>query len=261
MKVAARVRRNDHSAGVPRPKCQLDPRTRKQRVRYLPTFSLSRSGLGSSVASASAPMVSIMRLTHSSCSTFSGMRPPTTAPTNATTSATKLTVSWNCRNLRIELNTERPHSTDLAIGLRGEEEAMRCGCKGVQAGLEVLNHEDGRVVARAAAHDRQSVTWTRLSDSVDEAGVSAVQSVFVVGGVCRRCGWIQTPNGPTWRLGLQRLRAWAQPCNEQWRRACRGQAWLASPSPRLSNTLGPSLDNGAKVVIHDHNVRRLLGHL
>jgi hypothetical protein len=65
------------------------------------------------VASASAPMVSMIRFTHSSCSTLSGMRPPTMAPTKLTMSATKFTVSWNCRNLRMEVNTLRPHSTDL----------------------------------------------------------------------------------------------------------------------------------------------------
>ena len=29
--------------------------------------------------------------------------------------AAQLTVSWNCRNLRMLLNTERPHSTVLTI--------------------------------------------------------------------------------------------------------------------------------------------------
>jgi hypothetical protein len=47
------------------------------------------------------------------CSTLSGMRPPTSAPTNETTSATKLTVSWNCRNFLMLVNTLRPHRTDL----------------------------------------------------------------------------------------------------------------------------------------------------
>ena len=120
--------------------------------------------------------LSMMRLTHSSCSTLSGCCPPSTAPTNAVTSATRFTVScgqavgvvlassglqaqgpstapspstpsllrqrafmfcvmvtsrlaqhthstccaapphtWNCRNLRMLLNTERPQSTDLTM--------------------------------------------------------------------------------------------------------------------------------------------------
>jgi len=32
--------------------------------------------------------------------------------------ATKLIVSWNCRNLRMLLNTARPHSTDLTMLLK-----------------------------------------------------------------------------------------------------------------------------------------------
>mmetsp|Transcript_27870 Transcript_27870/g.61129 ORF Transcript_27870/g.61129 Transcript_27870/m.61129 type:complete len:322 (-) Transcript_27870:1572-2537(-) len=57
----------------------------------------------------------MIRLTHSSCSTLSGSCPPTMAPTKAVTRATKLTVSWNWRNLRMLLNTERPHSTLLTM--------------------------------------------------------------------------------------------------------------------------------------------------
>mmetsp|Transcript_4769 Transcript_4769/g.13710 ORF Transcript_4769/g.13710 Transcript_4769/m.13710 type:complete len:201 (+) Transcript_4769:2414-3016(+) len=78
-------------------------------------FCSSRSGVGSSVASARAPRESMMRLTHSSCSTLRGVSPLPTAATKATTSATKLTVSWNMRNLRMLLNTDRPHSTALTM--------------------------------------------------------------------------------------------------------------------------------------------------
>jgi hypothetical protein len=166
------------------------PTAKSLRPAHLPCgWSSSSSMLGSSVASASAPMVSMIRLTHSSCrrrhggegrvrqarlagltgrsqrqaplsrcpnsgrhrelqaaasqpaglawrrqglrcsgaaaptacrrrrtcSTLSGTRPPASAPTNAMMSATRLTVSWNCRNLRMEANTERPHSTDLTM--------------------------------------------------------------------------------------------------------------------------------------------------
>ena len=34
------------------------------------------------------------------------------------TRATKLMVSWNCRNFRMLANTERPHSTDLTMLLK-----------------------------------------------------------------------------------------------------------------------------------------------
>eukprot|EP00961_Rhodomonas_salina_P269096 3636202-Rhodomonas_salina.1 len=55
----------------------------------------SRSAVGASVASASAPRVSITRLTHRSCTGFSGIPKPQTDPTNETSSATTLTHSWN----------------------------------------------------------------------------------------------------------------------------------------------------------------------
>ena len=56
-----------------------------------------------------------MRLTQSSCMTLSGVWPLVRAVTKATTSATALMVSWNTRNLRMLLKTERPHSTDLTM--------------------------------------------------------------------------------------------------------------------------------------------------
>mmetsp|Transcript_4289 Transcript_4289/g.13718 ORF Transcript_4289/g.13718 Transcript_4289/m.13718 type:complete len:322 (-) Transcript_4289:1556-2521(-) len=81
-------------------------------------FSSSKSGVGSSVASASAAMESMMRFTQSSCSTLSGVPLPVMAAITARVSATRLMVSWNCRNLRMLQNTERPHSTLLTIELK-----------------------------------------------------------------------------------------------------------------------------------------------
>ena len=52
---------------------------------------------------------------HRTCSTLSGSWPPTTAPIKQIMRAEQLTVSWNCRNLRMLLNTERPHNTVLTI--------------------------------------------------------------------------------------------------------------------------------------------------
>ena len=54
---------------------------------------LSSSGVGSSVASASAAIVSMIRLTQSSCTAVSADSPPSTAETNATISAPMLIVS------------------------------------------------------------------------------------------------------------------------------------------------------------------------
>mmetsp|Transcript_10395 Transcript_10395/g.33012 ORF Transcript_10395/g.33012 Transcript_10395/m.33012 type:complete len:237 (-) Transcript_10395:1933-2643(-) len=70
-----------------------------------------RWSVGGSVASASAPSVSMMRLTHSIMTAFSGGSKPDTAPTKAMAMATTLTLSWNCRNLRMLSYTERPHLT------------------------------------------------------------------------------------------------------------------------------------------------------
>mmetsp|Transcript_8941 Transcript_8941/g.29392 ORF Transcript_8941/g.29392 Transcript_8941/m.29392 type:complete len:331 (-) Transcript_8941:2057-3049(-) len=79
-------------------------------------FWRRRLSSGSSVASASAAMESMMRLTHRSCRTLSGVpersvKLLTMAATKATVSATRLMVIWNCRNLRMLLKTERPQST------------------------------------------------------------------------------------------------------------------------------------------------------
>mmetsp|Transcript_23162 Transcript_23162/g.59346 ORF Transcript_23162/g.59346 Transcript_23162/m.59346 type:complete len:387 (+) Transcript_23162:1106-2266(+) len=78
-------------------------------------ISCSRSGVGFSVASASAARESMMRFTHRSCSTVRGVPRPVTAATKATVSATRLTVSWNWRNLRMLPKMQRPHSTALTM--------------------------------------------------------------------------------------------------------------------------------------------------
>lgn len=49
-------------------------------------------------ASPRAASASMMRFTQSSCSTLRGICPVVTAATKATTSATRLMVSWNCRH-------------------------------------------------------------------------------------------------------------------------------------------------------------------
>lgn len=42
----------------------------------------------------------------------------TAPPTNAITRATKLTVSWNCRNLRMESKMLRPHFMAVTMELK-----------------------------------------------------------------------------------------------------------------------------------------------
>mmetsp|Transcript_10095 Transcript_10095/g.25250 ORF Transcript_10095/g.25250 Transcript_10095/m.25250 type:complete len:216 (-) Transcript_10095:1982-2629(-) len=79
---------------------------------------LSRSSVGDSVASASDANESMIRLTQSICTAVRGLSSSTHAPTNATTMATTLTVSWNCRNLPMESYTLRPHFTALTMLLK-----------------------------------------------------------------------------------------------------------------------------------------------
>mmetsp|Transcript_20244 Transcript_20244/g.29271 ORF Transcript_20244/g.29271 Transcript_20244/m.29271 type:complete len:306 (-) Transcript_20244:198-1115(-) len=75
-----------------------------------------RAREGSSVPRARAPIVSMMRLTHSIITAFRiGSLNPMHAPIRLKIRATKFTVSWNCRNLRMLSNTVRPHSTALTI--------------------------------------------------------------------------------------------------------------------------------------------------
>ena len=91
-----------------------------------------------------APRASMMRLTHSSWMTLRGVSPLVTAATKAITSATKLTVSWNCRqagathqeasvqcgDCQLELQAGRgkhikgllSNEVDCQLGLRGRQE-------------------------------------------------------------------------------------------------------------------------------------------
>mmetsp|Transcript_8943 Transcript_8943/g.20556 ORF Transcript_8943/g.20556 Transcript_8943/m.20556 type:complete len:238 (+) Transcript_8943:1388-2101(+) len=60
----------------------------------------------------------MMRFTHKSWIALSGESPSTQAPRKAITIATKLTVSWNCRNLQMLSYTQRPHLTAITIELK-----------------------------------------------------------------------------------------------------------------------------------------------
>lgn len=78
----------------------------------LPTGTCSmRSSVGGSVASASAPSVSMIRFTHSSWTAVKGTVPPAHAATKLTVNATTLTVSWNWMNFWMLAYTARPHRT------------------------------------------------------------------------------------------------------------------------------------------------------
>eukprot|EP00760_Papus_ankaliazontas_P031722 PhM_4_TR5422/c1_g1_i1/m.84256 len=73
---------------------------------------LRHASVGSSVDSDSAANVSMMRLTHSSCTDLSGNLPSALRePTNVSATHTTLTHSWNWRNLRMLSLTVRPHTT------------------------------------------------------------------------------------------------------------------------------------------------------
>ena len=75
------------------------------------------SGVGISVARASAPSVSMIKLTQSICTAFRGGGPPDAAAIKTVTRATTFTVSWNCRNLRMLSYTLRPHIMALTMEL------------------------------------------------------------------------------------------------------------------------------------------------
>lgn len=60
----------------------------------------------------------MIKFTQSNSNTLSGVSPFVTAATKAMTSATPLTVSWNCRNFRRLLKTLRPHSTVFTMLLK-----------------------------------------------------------------------------------------------------------------------------------------------
>lgn len=76
------------------------------------------SSLGGSVARARAAKVSIIRLTHNICIGVNGDYLRKAAPVNANINAEKLTVSWNCKNLRIESKIFRPHFIAVTIELK-----------------------------------------------------------------------------------------------------------------------------------------------
>mmetsp|Transcript_16662 Transcript_16662/g.65071 ORF Transcript_16662/g.65071 Transcript_16662/m.65071 type:complete len:281 (-) Transcript_16662:1748-2590(-) len=78
----------------------------------------SSFSVGGSVASASAPMLSMIRFTQSSWIAFSGVPMRSTAPKNAIASAATLTVSWNWRNFLMLSKMLRPHMTDLTMELK-----------------------------------------------------------------------------------------------------------------------------------------------
>eukprot|EP00919_Chromeraceae_sp_WS-2016_P076435 GHVR01180634.1.p1 GENE.GHVR01180634.1~~GHVR01180634.1.p1 ORF type:complete len:105 (+),score=6.48 GHVR01180634.1:490-804(+) len=57
----------------------------------------------------------MIRLAHNIWIGFNGDSFNTAAPVNAITSATVLTVSWNCKNFRIESNIFLPHFIAVTI--------------------------------------------------------------------------------------------------------------------------------------------------
>mmetsp|Transcript_770 Transcript_770/g.2078 ORF Transcript_770/g.2078 Transcript_770/m.2078 type:complete len:271 (-) Transcript_770:1519-2331(-) len=71
--------------------------------------------LGGSVASASAPIESMIMFTQRSGTAPSGNGTPAHADTKLRVTATTLTTSWNCKNLRMLWYTFRPHSTAFAM--------------------------------------------------------------------------------------------------------------------------------------------------
>mmetsp|Transcript_15488 Transcript_15488/g.60611 ORF Transcript_15488/g.60611 Transcript_15488/m.60611 type:complete len:321 (-) Transcript_15488:1483-2445(-) len=75
-----------------------------------------RCGDGGSVASARAPMESMIMFTQRRGTAASGSSViPAAAEMKLRLTATTFTTSWNWRNLRMDWNTLRPHSTALAI--------------------------------------------------------------------------------------------------------------------------------------------------
>ena len=70
------------------------------------------------MARAREARVSMMRLTQSIWMGLSGDYLSTAAPANARIRAQQFTVSWNCRNLRIESKMLRPHRTAFTMELK-----------------------------------------------------------------------------------------------------------------------------------------------
>mmetsp|Transcript_5083 Transcript_5083/g.18357 ORF Transcript_5083/g.18357 Transcript_5083/m.18357 type:complete len:227 (-) Transcript_5083:84-764(-) len=74
-------------------------------------LSSSRSWVGCSVASASAAIESIIKLTQRSCRTVRGIPFWEMTATKESARATRLMVTWNWRNFLMFLKMDRPHST------------------------------------------------------------------------------------------------------------------------------------------------------
>ena len=70
------------------------------------------------MARAKEAKVSMIRLTHNIWIGFKGDSLKTAPPTNAITRATKLTVSWNCKNFLIESKIFLPHFIAVTIELK-----------------------------------------------------------------------------------------------------------------------------------------------
>ena len=86
------------------------------RFSFLPMGSLFRSSSdGGSVARASEARVSMIRLTHNIWMGFRGDSLRTAPPTKAMTRATKLTVSWKCRNFLMQSKMFLPHFMAVTI--------------------------------------------------------------------------------------------------------------------------------------------------
>mmetsp|Transcript_11369 Transcript_11369/g.19423 ORF Transcript_11369/g.19423 Transcript_11369/m.19423 type:complete len:237 (-) Transcript_11369:2424-3134(-) len=78
-------------------------------------FCSMSSSRGGSVASASAPMVSMIKFTHSNCTVVSGALPVPTAAMKLSERATRFTVNWNWTNFWMLEYTERPHRTTVTM--------------------------------------------------------------------------------------------------------------------------------------------------
>mmetsp|Transcript_18343 Transcript_18343/g.31391 ORF Transcript_18343/g.31391 Transcript_18343/m.31391 type:complete len:321 (+) Transcript_18343:849-1811(+) len=135
-------------------------------------------------------MESMIIFTHSSCSTFSGSVPPTTEPMKAVTRATKLTVSWNWRNFRMLVNTERPHSTDFtmeeklssmimmsAASFATSVPAMPMARPTSEALSAAASFVPSPVTATTSPRERSALTSVRLSSGEDRANTRMLGSI------------------------------------------------------------------------------------
>ena len=117
--ITGRTNSEVRQTASPRQKNNKD--SRRAMRTYFKIEAVSRYGrrsssaiVGSSVPSASAPIVSMIRLTHSSCTGDSGGLRWDTAEMKTSKTATTLTVSWNCKNLR--MLSASGHITSTLIG-------------------------------------------------------------------------------------------------------------------------------------------------